>query len=188
MLRVLLNGKLVLLVTLLLIFISEEVFVSQIHYDDITLEAVIADSSHVLKVAKSQPFLVEEQIPIDERDNDKYPPFINYRHQFRILEVLQKRQGAAALKCGDPLEVYNANYQLMLNLVRSYYIEGIMVSPIIERYRSGIELTNEGDDALFIFVVEIPKEHGPSEFRFTCDFAYESLDKEEEIRKIILTR
>lgn len=171
-----------------LILIPGEAYMSQINYDDITLEAVIVDSSHVLKVEKSRPFLVKEEIPIDERDNDKYPSFVNFIHHFRILEVMQSRPGAASLKSGDSIEVLNANYQLMLNLVRTYYIEGFMVSPIIDRYRPSIELTSEGVEVLIIFVVEILKETGRSEFRFTCDFAYESLEKETEIRKIIRNR
>lgn len=146
---------------------------SQIHYQDLTLEEMIRRAIAVIVVSKREPFRVEESIPIHE-DSQKYPHFKKVKFQFKVTEVLF--DDTRAMAEGKEIVAVDQTTGTYLTMHKKYHLEGISKSPIFEQYNTKADFINERELILFVSFI------GRDELYF---ISYESVSKKKEVIDVI---
>jgi len=146
---------------------------SQIHYQDLTLEEMIRRASAVIVVSKREPFRVEEKIAIDE-DPQKCPPFTKVTYNFRVKQVLFGDNNAVAE--GKDIVAVDQTTGTYLTMHKKYHLEGISKSPIFEHYDTKADFIKDRELILFTSII------GRDELNF---ISYESVSKKKDVLAII---
>ncbi|MBI4056013.1 MAG: hypothetical protein HY399_00490 [Elusimicrobia bacterium] len=174
------NFSLGIVAVLLVLGSTKEAWMSQVFYQKISLEDVM-DWSRVVVIAKLKK-TETEKIKISSSDLEtkkKAPPFLKRIFYFERVEVLYSRPEVAL---GKILAVLSANYEGELESHRRYYLENISESPIYFAYKpsESAERALEKKQPVLLFL----RNEGQT-FQFIVEDSYESLDKKDQILKMI---
>jgi hypothetical protein len=154
---------------------------SQIHYQDISLQDLVDRSALILVVKTAKPGQRQIQIPIGkDRSNKPAPPFTRVQVRCEVQAALS--EGAAAL-VGKTLEIDGAHWEQSLSMHKRYYLQGMSISPIYQHYRAAEEPTDAKDPGA-PYIVFLRRE-GKDGYAFTVDGAIEHVNQREAIEAII---
>lgn len=166
------------IVIFLFIIIPGDVELSQIIYQDISLEEMIQTSSGIFHVKKIEPFRCVKKIDIDpvskNGDREKYPPYLKVTYYFIVLDVLM---GPGDEK-GKTINVLRAHSDSSFRIHQDYYLKGISKSPEYGSYRSSADF--EKSDELIIFLLV-----RGDDYELVIDGAYETVSLKNKIKKLI---
>ncbi|TGL99948.1 hypothetical protein EHQ76_12825 [Leptospira barantonii] len=160
---------------------------SQIHYENITLEELIRSSSHIVLVRPSDPAYTIRKVKIDSKllkelgiqskPKNKIPDFERRIYQYQVLEVYKGNINEKEIK------TLPADYESSLELHALYYGIGLSKSPIYMHYQSSISEDPEQTNQNFILFLNSTDK--PGEYESSVSGGIESADKKEEILAII---
>ena len=142
---------------------------SQVHYEDISLEDLVGYAQFILVVEKEDPFENKETITFN---SPKCPDFEKISHNFKVMEIIKSMD--ENLKPGDSIKAFQAFAELRLDIHKQYYLEGVSKSPIFPEYNSKSDFESP---QLIIFL--------NMNLEFASIHAYEDIGKKEEIEKIL---
>jgi hypothetical protein len=145
---------------------------TQTHYDDIGLGAVVERSRWIFTVRKAEPFKRYVPVPIHE-DTARYKP---YQRTFLRFEVTGVLLGPGTDWVGRTIEAAHWNTDTDLHCYRLYEVEKIGKSPIYERYETTADLHRLKQLILFLSWKQ------GDEFRY---ITYESMSKKKEVLREI---
>ena len=146
---------------------------TQTHYDDIGLGAVVERSRWIFTVRKAEPFEKRVEVPIHE-DRVRYKPYIRLFYRFRVTGALLGPGGDGFV--GKTLEAAHWNTDTDLHCYRLYEVEHVGKSPIYEQYETTADLHREEELILFL------SWKTEDEFRY---ITYESLSKKKAVLREI---
>lgn len=177
------------------LLLPREAYLSQVHYETISLKQVIERSELVLIVKLAKPNQRQIQVPIgkDKKGQDA-PAFV------RVLtrcEVQRALTAAGAELVGKTIEIDGANWQDTLAMHKIYYLEGIGESPIFDRYEPADQSTAaarsaaqaaEPKDAPFIVFLRRESYEGKHGLAFVVEGATERVKNRAAIEELLLRR
>jgi hypothetical protein len=146
---------------------------TQVFYRGISLHQVVLSAERILLVKRVEPYINLEKVPIHE-DTEKYPPFTRIRYRFQVTGKLREPSGDSLV--GKTVLVLPWTDGMDFGGHKSYYLDGIGESPIIDRYETKANLEKDPEFILFISIIE----NGEVYFR-----AYDSMDNIEAVREDI---
>lgn len=148
---------------------------SQVWYEEVSLESVVSRATHVLLVERADPFLRKEEIPIDRPtyDGSDCPPYVLTWRRFAVIETIRAPIGFDA----STVELTDADWDSALDTHIAYYVDGVSESPIVMSYEPRAE-TSEG--RLIVFARE-----GDRGLGFVVAGAMEGAEMLDEVRSII---
>jgi len=176
------KNKIICIIFVLIInfLVIKEVYVSQIHLLDISLDEVVQDSSCIVIARKADPFVTEEKINITpfwkRLFGKKYPPFTKTTYHFVVIDVLFSKGKISENKLINVIPASQESYFVMH---KCYYLEDVVPSPSVRSYKTNINL--EKSDKLILFLTTSDYDN----FTFTVENAYEDFNKKKEIENII---
>lgn len=160
---------------------------SQIHYEKITLEELIRNSSFIVLVRPANPAYTIRKVKIDAKLlkelgvqtklKNKIPDFERRIYRYEILEVYKGNINE------KEIQTLPANYENSLELHALYYGIGLSKSPIYPHYESSISEETEQSNKNFILFLNSTGKTG--EYESSVSGGAESENKKEEILELI---
>ncbi len=157
------------------LFYPREAFVSQIHYQYVSLKELACMSPCIFVVKRDAPHTTIKKIPIHQ-DRKKYPDFTHVTLHYEIIETLR---GPEELSQGKKLSVLPAYQDEEFSLHKDYYLDHLSVSPIYRAYRAGVDPNTAASLIIFARV------RGDGRFEYAVCDAYEDAGRKNEIMKLI---
>jgi len=151
--------------------IRRTIGMTEVFYRGMTLEDVVQSAERILLVKRVEPYINYEKVPIHE-DSEKYPPFTRIRYRFHVTGKLREPSGDSLV--GKTVLVLPWTDGTDFGGHKSYYLDGIGESPIIDRYETKANLEKDPEFILFISIIE----NGEIYFR-----AYDSMDNIDAVRE-----
>ncbi len=163
---------------------------SQICYDEITLQEVVAATTLVVVVRPADPVSTIEEIAVGApalepgepaflQPGETVPPFTKVTLHYVVEEVLLNETGEPCAP-GQVLDVRRANWRQELEAHVNYYGRGLSESPIYRQY------VGSHDDQEVPFIALLTRERG--EWLFAVDGAVEALAARDEVLHAIADR
>lgn len=173
-----------------LLLSPREAHLSQVHYESISLAQLIERSEMVLIVKMAKPGQRQIQIPIGkDKKGQEAPAFVRVQTRCEVQRALT---AAGAELVGKTIEIDGANWQDTLSMHKVYYLEGMGISPIYERYHPAERpdpqaLEEESKGAPFIVFLRREVYEKKAGFAFVVEGAVERLKNraaiEEHLRR-----
>lgn len=163
---------------------------SQICYDEISLQEVVRSAQAVVVVRPADPISTTEEIPVpvpppDPHDPDVFipdepiPPFTKVTLHYIVEEVLLNETAEACVP-GQTLDVQRANWRDELRAHVNYYGRGLSESPICREYVGG----HDGQEIPFIAFLTLERDG----WRFATDGAVERMAAKQAVLQTIQSR
>jgi hypothetical protein len=149
---------------------------SQVHYENLSLEEAIRMAELILVVKKAEPFLEKKSVKIGQNPPKECSDFLKTAYHFVVVERLDTAENGP--KPGEKITAVDVNFSSELEAYKLFCLENINKSPIYRKYETKADLLNDTELILFVSFVS------NGEYLFS---AYESPRKIEEIRKILKT-
>ena len=130
---------------------------TQVSFTEVSLSDLVVSSPVIVEVRVREPVSTFVEIKI-HADSKKYPPFKQYLKHYTVISVLKGDN----LGAGVEIDVLDDNNGSSLENHKSYYLNGLGVSPHYQRYRatslnsdatSRIIFIESCDDGRFEFVM-----------------------------------
>jgi hypothetical protein len=158
------------------------------HYEDVTLETMVQQSTLGVVVHPADPATVIAELPLEGQMQDGSPakPFRHTVHRFVVDEVVAHRQAGPGPAPGAVIEVEGANLGTQLTVYSLYQLEGIHKSPIYERYLGGPTTADPKEPRRIVFLNTMKRADGTGTgYRFVVDDAVESLAALPKVRALL---
>lgn len=163
---------------------------SQICYDEISLEHLVQSAELIALVRFADPLSSTEEIAIQAPPPDPnepsfanpgepIPPFAKVTLHYQVEEVLLNESNQPCAP-GQAIDVLRANWRDELGAHINYYVRGLSESPIYMQY------TGSHDGREIPFIVFLVRERG--QWRFALDGAVESPARRDAVAQAILGR
>lgn len=185
--------------------VPKEALVTQIHYQEVSLEDVVNRSGYIFVAKRATPFVTTELISILPKGSDfigkndppyysppyhdpapgerqeakNYQPFTRVLYAFEIAEVLFPEK--ADIQVGERISVMQAYNAQKLDLHKMYNLEGKRKSPLYQRYAASVNLMDEDVPESLILFVSQPG----GRFEFAFEDAYETHENKARVLKLI---
>lgn len=173
-----------------LLLLPREAHLSQVHYRTISLEQLVERSEIVLIVKTAKPDQRQIQVPIGkDKKNQEAPAFVRVLTRCEVQRTLSP---AGAELVGKTIEIDGAHWQGTLAMHRAYYLEGMGISPIYERYepadRADAQAQAAEKDAPFIVFLRREVYDGKNGLAFVVEGAVERLKNRAAIEELLRRR
>lgn len=177
-----------LLVAVLLVLSTSAAFATQLVPSEVSLDEVVQRSNLIVLAVPDTPEVVNEKVALPARDGGAAPPpFSRPVYRFVVKAVLHQATGDVVAPAdyapGAHLEVDAAEVETLFEAHRSYYVDGVGESPIIESYRP--KKAPSAERILFLTALKPPKPVGrPLSLRFTVAGAVERPELRKQVEKL----
>jgi hypothetical protein len=166
-------------IIIIICLFTMEAYMSELYYENVTIEEVIKNSGLVAEVKGASPFSTEKLIPIHP-DQKKYPPYHQIIHHYEVIRILF--DATKHLKSGC---VINVDPSTVCNDLGSYkleYLENMTESPIVPAYHPETRVSDNAENHYILFLNRTTEKNL---FTFTVENSYEDKNMREKIVKMI---
>ena len=155
---------------ILLFIFSGEAQVSRIHFSELSLSDLHTGSEIILIVERSGDKPLEHSVEI-KKSGKTYPPFIFLSERFIVKEILKGKD----LVKDRLIDVFPPNLSTDEHMHRLYVTEGVMKSPLFERYSPTEYKDNNKPFIIFL------RTSGENGFAYSCINAVEGIGLKEKL-------